>query len=202
MTGTIATSTAVDLSRLPPPDLVEPLSYELILQQLKHERALRLPEFDGWQESDPVMKLPEITAYREVILRQRVNEAGRSLLMANATGGDRDQLGALFGVRRRELVPADPDGGTPAVMEADAELRRRLLLAPDSYSVAGPELANVFHALSADGDVLDASATSPSLAKLSFRCFRGSAMARHRPHCLTRCALRSLLTLCVRSPMP
>ena len=162
MSGTIATSTAVDLSRLPPPDMVEPLNYEVILQQLKDDLALRLPEFDGWQESDPAMKLLEIAAYRELILRQRVNDAGRSLLLAYATGGDLDQLGALFGVMRRELVPADPDSGTPAVLEADSDLRRRLLLAPDSYSVAGPELAYVFHALSADGDVLDASATSPS----------------------------------------
>ncbi len=162
MSGTIATSTAVDLSRLPPPDVVEPLDYETILQVLKDELAARLPEFDGWQESDPAMKLLEIAAYREMILRQRVNDAGRAVMLAYATGGDLDQLGALFGVPRRELVPADPDIGAAAVMEADQDLRRRLLQAPDSYSVAGPRLAYVFHALSADGDVLDASATSPA----------------------------------------
>lgn len=162
MSGTIATSTAVDLSRLPPPDVVEPLDYETVMQALKDELTARLPDFDGWQESDPAMKLLEIAAYREVILRQRVNDAGRAVLLAYATGGDLDQLGALFGVSRRELVPADPDTGAAPVMEADQDLRRRLLQAPDSYSVAGPRLAYVFHALSADGDVLDASATSPA----------------------------------------
>jgi phage-related baseplate assembly protein len=35
-------------------------------------------------------------------------------------------------------------------------------LAAESFSVAGPELAYVFHAKSADGDVLDASAISPA----------------------------------------
>ena len=40
--------------------------------------------------------------------------------------------------------------------------RRRVLLAPDSFSVAGPASAYVYHALSADADVLDASAISPA----------------------------------------
>jgi phage-related baseplate assembly protein len=45
-------------------------------------------------------------------------------------------------------------------MEADEDLRQRIVLAPESFSVAGPELAYVFHARSAHPDVLDASATS------------------------------------------
>ena len=47
-------------------------------------------------------------------------------------------------------------------MESDADFRRRIILAPEGYSVAGPEGAYIFHALSADPDVLDASATSPT----------------------------------------
>ncbi|HEX8381388.1 MAG TPA: baseplate J/gp47 family protein, partial [Allosphingosinicella sp.] len=61
-----------------------------------------------------------------------------------------------------ELTPADPITGTAAVMEDDVSLRVRIVLAPESFSVAGPELAYVFHARSADADVLDASATSPA----------------------------------------
>ncbi|WP_211295237.1 baseplate J/gp47 family protein, partial [Novosphingobium guangzhouense] len=38
----------------------------------------------------------------------------------------------------------------------------RMVLAPEGYSVAGPEGAYLFHALSADAEVLDATATSPS----------------------------------------
>lgn len=162
MPATIATSTAVDLSRLPAPDVIEALDFETILQALKDDLAIRLPEFDEWRESDPAMKLLEIVAYREMVLRQRVNDAGRALLLAYAGGSDLDNLGALFGVTRRELEPANPATGAEAVMEADADLRRRLLQAPDAFSVAGPRLAYVFHALSADGDVLDAAATSPN----------------------------------------
>jgi len=50
----------------------------------------------------------------------------------------------------------------PATLETDDEFRRRLVLAPEGYSVAGPEGAYIFHALSADPAVLDASATSPT----------------------------------------
>lgn len=162
MAGTIATSTAVDLSRLPPPDVVQALDYETILAELQADLAARLPGFDAFLESDPAIKLLEIVAYRETLLRQRVNDAGRAVLVAYAAGGDLDNIAALFGVARRELVPADPETGASAVMEEDEDLRRRVLLAPDAYSVAGPRFAYVYHALSAHGDVLDASATSPA----------------------------------------
>jgi len=162
MADSTATSTAVDLSRLPAPDVVEALDYETILAALTADLAARLPDFDAFLESDPVIKLLEIVAYREVLLRQRVNDAARANMIAYALGGDLDNLAALFGVTRLELAPAVPETGTAAVLESDADLRRRVVLAPDSYSVAGPRAAYVFHALSADGDVLDASATSPA----------------------------------------
>jgi phage-related baseplate assembly protein len=47
-------------------------------------------------------------------------------------------------------------------MEDDESLRQRIVLAPESFSVAGPELAYVFHARSADPLVADASCTSPT----------------------------------------
>lgn len=157
-----ATSTAVDLSRLPAPDVVEALDFETILAARKADFLARFPEFTAFVESDPALKLLEVGAYRELILRQRVNDAARAVLVAYAMGADLDQLGAVFGVTRREIEPADAEAGTAAVMESDSDLRRRILLAPDSYSVAGPTAAYVFHALSASGDVADAAATSPA----------------------------------------
>jgi len=158
---TSASSTAIDLSRLPPPDVVEPLDFETILARRRADFLARCPEFTAFVESDPAIKLLETGAYAELVLRQRINDAARSMLVAYALGSDLDQLAAVFGVIRREITPADPVTNTPAVMESDDDLRRRVLLAPDSYSVAGPASAYVFHALSADGDVLDASAVSP-----------------------------------------
>ena len=83
-------------------------------------------------------------------------------MLAYARGSNLDHLGALMGVARLQLDPGVPAEGIPPTMESDEDLRRRIQLAPEGFSVAGPEGAYIFHALSADGDVLDASATSPT----------------------------------------
>ena len=79
----------------------------------------------------------------------------------SATAIDLSRLPAPQIVEQLDYA-ADPLSGAPAVMESDADFRRRIILAPEGYSVAGPEGAYIFHALSADPDVLDASATSPT----------------------------------------
>ena len=161
-TTSISSSTAVDLSRLPAPTIVETLSFETILAAMKTDLVARAPEFTALIASDPAIKVLEVAAYRELLLRQRVNEAARACMIAYAIGADLDNLGALFGVTRLVRVPADPENDIEAVMEPDEDLRRRIVMAPDSYSVAGPASAYVFYAYSASGDVLDISATSPA----------------------------------------
>ncbi|MGF7149435.1 phage-related baseplate assembly protein [Sphingomonas zeicaulis] len=154
-------STAVDLSRLPPPTVVEQLSYEEILSAMIAELGARDITFSANVESDPVYKLLQVAAYRELLVRQNFNDRARGLMLAFARGADLDQLAVLVGVTRLVLEEADPLTGAAAVMESDDALRARVVLAPESFSVAGPELAYVFHAKSASGDVLDATATSP-----------------------------------------
>lgn len=161
MTTAIATSLALDLSALPAPDIVEQIGFEQILAELVSDLQARWPDFSATVESDPVMKLLQVVAYRELILRQRFNDRARGVMLAFAGGADLDHLAALFGVERFEVTPADPLTGAEAVMESDADLRRRVLLAPDSWTVAGPASAYVFHALSAAPSIADASATSP-----------------------------------------
>jgi phage-related baseplate assembly protein len=156
------TFTAVDLSRLPAPLVVEALSYEQIYAAMLAQLQLLLPGFDATVESDPAVKLLQVVAYRELLLRARVNDAARAVMPAFATGADLDQLAALLGVARLQLVPANALTGAPAVLETDEDFRRRFLLAPEGFSVAGPEGAYIFHALSASPEVLDASVTSPS----------------------------------------
>ncbi|KNH02614.1 Baseplate assembly protein J [Qipengyuania citrea LAMA 915] len=161
-TKSIASSTAIDLSRLPAPDIIEPLDFEVILADRKADFLARFPQFSAFVESDPVMKLLEAAAYQELILRQRINDAAHGVMIAFAKGADLDNLAAFFGVVRRVITPANEETGALAVMESDDDLRRRVLLAPDSYSVAGPTAAYQFHALSASGDVADVSAISPA----------------------------------------
>jgi phage-related baseplate assembly protein len=157
----MSTFTAVDLSRLPAPAVVELLSYEAILAAMLSDLRGRDPQFTALTESDPAFKLLQVCAYREMLVRQRCNEAARAVMLAYAIGSDLDHLGALLGVTRLELDPGDPVNSIPPTMESDTEFRRRIQLAPEGFSVAGPEGAYIFHALSADPDVLDASATSP-----------------------------------------
>jgi phage-related baseplate assembly protein len=160
--SSIATSPAVDLSALPPPNLVPQLDFEARFAAKFARLVANLPEFSALVESDPAIKLLEADSYDELLLAQACNDAARQMLIAYATGPNLEQLGAYYGVTRLVITPANPEAGTPAVLESDGELRRRILLAPHSFSVAGPVQAYVYFALSASSDVLDASATSPT----------------------------------------
>ena len=158
---TSLSSTAIDLSRIPAPEIIQQVDYEATLTAMTAQLVAIYPEFSALIESDPAIKLLEVAAYFVMLERQAFNERARGLLVAYATGGDLDQLALLFGIERLTITPANVETGAPAVMESDEALRRRILLAPDGYSVAGPATAYAFHALTADGEVLDASAISP-----------------------------------------
>lgn len=157
---------AIDLSRLPAPDVVEALDYEMILAALKADLLARAPELGPVLalESEPAVKLLEVVAWRELLVRARVNDGARAVLLAQATGADLDNLAAFYNVGRLTIVPANPAAIPPAaaIMETDAALRRRVQLALEGFSTAGPRGAYLYHALSADGRVKDAGVDSPA----------------------------------------
>ena len=157
-------STAIDLSQLPVPNVVEAIDYEEILSALLEDLVERYPEFDVPAESDPIYKVLEVAAYREMLVRQRVNQAARAVMLAYAEDEDLDNLGALFNVKRLQTYAGDPGAipPLPPEYETNPDFRRRILLSLEGLSTAGPEGAYIFHALSASGSVLDASATSPA----------------------------------------
>ncbi len=157
---------AVDLSRLPPPDIIEALDYETTLAGMRSALIALAPELEAVLavESEPLLKVLQVCAYREVLLRARINDAARAVLLPTATGADLDNVVALFGVARLTLTPADPAAIPPvaAVMEGDSALRARAQLALEGFSTAGPRGAYLYHALSASGLVKDAGITSPA----------------------------------------
>ena len=166
----------IDLSQLPAPNVVETLDYETLLAERKATLISLYPADEQASvarvlalESDPLVKLLQENAYREVILRQRINEAAKAVMVAWANGSDLDQLGANNGVTRLVLTPADNTVTPPveAVMERDEDFRARIAAAFEGLSVAGPSGAYEFHARSADGRVADASAISPSPASVT-----------------------------------
>ncbi|EME1730583.1 baseplate assembly protein [Cronobacter sakazakii] len=164
---------SVDLSQLPAPEIVDVPDFEALLAVRKAAFVALYPteEQDAVRrtlalESEPVVKQLQESTYREILLRQRINEAAQAVMVAYALGSDLDQLAANYGVGRLVVTPADDSAVPPvaAVMETDNELRLRVPQAFEGLSVAGPTAAYEFHARSADGRVADASATSPSPA--------------------------------------
>lgn len=166
----------IDLSQLPAPSVVEELDYETLLEERKATLISLYPADQQAAvtrtlvlESEPIVKLLQENAYREFILRQRVNEAAQAVMVAYAMNGDLDQLAANNGVQRLVITPADDEAVPPvaAVMESNADLRQRIPAAFEGMSVAGPTGAYEFHALSADGNVADASVISPAPAEIT-----------------------------------
>ncbi|RDL15953.1 baseplate assembly protein [Serratia fonticola] len=163
----------IDLSQLPAPDVVEALEYETLLAERK-ATLISLYPVDQQEaiartlalESEPIVKLLQENAYRELMLRQRVNEAARAVMVAFATGSDLDQLGANVDTPRLVITPADDTTlpPTPAVMESDSEYRVRIPQAFEGISVAGPSGAYEYHGRAADGRVADVKVISPSPA--------------------------------------
>lgn len=162
-----------NLSKLPLPNVVELLDFETLYNQRK-EKFISLYPVEQQREvaktlqyeSEPIVKLLQESAYYELILRQRINEASCALMIAHSKHNDLDNLGANFNVYRLIVQPAD-DTVTPAISEikeSDDDFRMRIHAAFEGLSVAGPRAAYEFYARSADGRVLDAAAESPSPA--------------------------------------
>lgn len=163
--------TAVDLTQLTPPDIIETLDFETILsehkaylialypveQQAAIAAALEL-------ESEPLLKLLQNAAYRELVLRARYNDEARALLLAYAKGADLDHIGITYYQEARLIVtPGDATVNPPvqAVYEDDEAYRVRLELKPESWSTAGPTEGYEFFARSASALVKDVKVTSP-----------------------------------------
>ncbi|MCN9535641.1 baseplate assembly protein [Klebsiella pneumoniae] len=166
-------SGTIDLSQLPPPVVVEPLDFETLFAQRKAAFIAMYPEDEQEEiartlelESEPITMLLEENCYRELLLRQRVNEAARAVMLSYSTDSDLDNLAVNFNVERLTIQEED-DSVTPpieAVMESDPDLRTRTQQAFEGLSVAGPTAAYEFWGRSADGRVADISAVSPTPA--------------------------------------
>ncbi len=175
--------TAIDMSQLPAPNVVLPVSYEATLAAMLADLRARDPVFDALVESDPAYKILEVAAYYKTLTDQRVNDGARAVMPAYATGSNLDQIAARFGVERLIIDLGDAETLPPVspVLESDEDFRRRMLLAFEGLSTAGPAGAYIFHALGADGDVADASVQSPApgqvLVSILSRTGNGSAGA-------------------------
>ncbi|MBP1128437.1 MULTISPECIES: baseplate assembly protein [Pseudomonas] len=164
---------AIDLSQLPPPQIVEQIDFEQILAERKAYMISLWPADEQAQiaarleiESEPLTKLLQENTYRETVWRQRVNEASLANLLATARGTDLEQLAGNFNVKRLVIQQGKANAVPPilTLMEGDDSLRERAQMAWEGLSTAGPRNSYIFHARAADGRVADATAESPSPA--------------------------------------
>ncbi|RQM46522.1 baseplate assembly protein [Paraburkholderia bannensis] len=164
----MTTASLIDLSSLPVPDALEVLNFETIYAERKAALIALWPGDEQAEiaatvelESEPLARLLQENCYRELVWRQRVNDAVRAVMLAFANGNDLDQRAALFGLARLLVTPADTVNNIAAVYESNDDLRLRVQLAPQGFSVAGPAAAYESKALAVDGRLLDATATRP-----------------------------------------
>lgn len=132
----------LDLTRLPPPDVVKIIDYEVIFAARIAKLAERFAaigiDFDtGKLETEPAATLQQEDAYREMLTLAAINDRARSVMIAFAVGADLENLGAFYGVTRHLITPADPLTGAAAVYEDDESLRKRIQLAPEALPYAG-----------------------------------------------------------------
>jgi len=130
-------TTVIELSRIPAPEAIEPLNYEVLLTGFRDRfqsfwEAARLaddtlPAFDvSILETDPAMIVGQAWSYLRLLDRSRVNDAIKALLAPLSTATNLDNLVLRQGIQRLTITEAV--GDTPAVMESDARLLERYLL--------------------------------------------------------------------------
>ncbi|EPL2474284.1 baseplate assembly protein [Klebsiella pneumoniae] len=161
----------IDLSQLPLPTIIEALDFETILADVKAVMVAAFPEDQQAAvaaaltlESEPLTIIAQAMAYRELLLRQRINEGAAACMLSHATGDDLDNIAANLDTER--LVITEATDTADAVKESDEALRLRAQAAFEGMSVAGPSAAYEYFARSASGQVSDARATSPSPAEV------------------------------------
>ncbi|MGV1137717.1 baseplate assembly protein, partial [Klebsiella pneumoniae] len=85
----------IDLSQLPPPQIVDVPDFENLLAERKAEFVALFPAEEQEAvartlalESEPVVKMLQENVYRELLLRQRINEAAKAVMVAYSGGDD------------------------------------------------------------------------------------------------------------------
>ncbi|HCD8361998.1 TPA: baseplate J/gp47 family protein [Klebsiella quasipneumoniae] len=161
----------IDLSQLPQPTIIEELDFEEILIEVKAVMVAAYPADQQAAviaalslESEPLNVLAQALAYREMLLRQRINEGAAACMLSHSTGDDLDNIAANLDTER--LIKTEATETTDAEMESDEALRLRAQAAFEGMSVAGPSAAYEYFARSASGKVADARASSPAPAEV------------------------------------
>lgn len=138
---------AIELSNLTTPGVIETVSFASILDEAIKDLRTRFADvgvsYDvGNLETDPAKILLEVSSAREIVIRQRINDAAKANLIAYATESDLEHLAAFYDVTR-------------LVGENDIQLRARVVLAIQARSPGGSAYWYKQAALRADTRIRD-----------------------------------------------
>ncbi|NOU49504.1 baseplate assembly protein [Pseudoalteromonas sp. JBTF-M23] len=146
----------IDLSKLPDPNIIESLSFEAIYKARKARFIELAPDYAQALEleSDPLTVWLQVESYQELLLRQRINQAAQSNLLAFAKGADLEHLGAFYGVER-------------VTNEQDDDYRQRIRNNTIASSTAGSAEHYRNHAINAaPSEIADVSVISKEGGKV------------------------------------
>lgn len=73
-------------------------------------------------ESDPIIKTLQESVYREILLRQCIDEAVQTVMMAYALSSDLDQLAVAYNVQRMTVTSANPDAVPPVDAASSSQI--------------------------------------------------------------------------------
>jgi len=159
---------SINPKRFEPPSLVEPLNYETIYQQILNDFLARDPNYTALVETDPALILIQAIAYRELNLRQRINDAARGVMLAYAVDDDLDSLAGLLKITRQNG-------------ENDETLRQRVVDSIEVHTTAGSLGSYYYHVMNTNtvlGGVRDTHITrsAPGTVSITILANEGSGM--------------------------
>ena len=127
------------LKNLPYPGVIEELNYDEILKSVKGVFKAHLNDDEiSLLESDNYSALLETLAYRELLLRARINSSVKAMLLPFSSGSDLDNIVAIYGIER--LKGEKPTAGIELSLstprDADTIIPAGTVLTSDNGDVA------------------------------------------------------------------
>jgi len=138
----------IDLSGVPVPDFVEEISYDEIRSAAIAKLVELQPDYIVL-ESDPAIKVIEAFCYREMLLRQRINDAARGNIITLSKARDLEAIGAFAGV-------------APLEGEEEGRFRTRVQQGFTRLAAAGPRGAYRAYVMGLSTAIIDCGIHSPS----------------------------------------
>ncbi|WP_235424816.1 baseplate J/gp47 family protein [Vibrio vulnificus] len=137
----------IEIPQLPPPEVVKQLDAASIRARMLNRYA-QLMGIDAPKVGDPLYNAFYAMSEEVTRARQEFQDMSLDNMVAFSGGANLQHLGAARPVEKYDT-------------ETDEQYRRRVQMAPEGFSTAGPDGAYIFHALNAHEDVLDAFPLNP-----------------------------------------